>query len=60
MERWFTSFSRPLSLMERASSSVPKVPLPAAHQTFIPLVSSTSSQALIPFRFVRRASKLSL
>ena len=46
--RWATTPARSVSSIRRTSSSVPKVPFPAAHQTLTPNVSRTSSHALRP------------
>ncbi len=58
--RWLTIPARPVDCMRLTSSSVPNVPLPAAHQTLIPLVSSTRIYPSIPASADRRASKLSV
>jgi hypothetical protein len=42
------------------TSPAEKVPLPAAHQTLMPRVSATKSQAPIPLTLKRRLSKESL
>ena len=58
--RWLTTSASRLRRTTSQTSLAEKVPLPAAHQTFMPRVSVTSSQASIPLTLKRRLSKESL
>ena len=57
---WDTFSNSPSANILFTSSSVPKVPFPAAHQTFMPFVSRTSIHASMPESEPRNISKLIL
>ena len=58
--RWLTTSASRVSVTLRITSSVPKVPSPAAHQTLIPRVSRTRIQASSPAASRRTTSKVNL